>query len=576
MQMKTLALLIAPLALASCAPAPAATSQSAPPSTLVELDAGMVSAADPRAAEAGVQMLRQNGSATDAAIATMLALTVVEPQSSGIGGGGLFVTAAPGGAVETIDGRETAPAAAHNQWFFKDGKVMQFADAVPGGTSVGVPGNVALAAKAHGEHGRLPWARLFAPAIKLARDGFAVTPRLYAMLAGSKATAGFTAEGRALYYGADGNPLPVGTVIKNTALAATLQAIADQGPQAFYAGANPAAIVARVTTAPRNPEPMTTADVAAYRAKDRAPVCGTYRSYKICGMGPPSSGGTTVIATLIQLERFDLATLGSNSPVSWHLIAESERLAYADRARYSADADFVPVPVAGMVDRAYLAQRSALIDSARAMPGVAAGTPPGAEKLSLADAPYAEEYGTSHIAVVDRQGNAVSYTSTIESAFGSGLMVGGYFLNNELTDFDFQPEIDGRMVANRVEGGKRPRSSMSPTLVFAPDGKLVMVVGAAGGVTIPAQVIRAVIGMIDWKLSPQEALNLPVIFAPGTNAVYVEKGSALEAMIPALIQLGHPDVQARAMPLKAQAIRIDGTHAIGGADPRSEGKALSE
>ena len=576
MQMKTLALLIAPLALASCAPALETTSQAAPQSSAVRLDAGMVSAADPRAADAGVQMLRQNGSAADAAIATMLALTVVEPQSSGIGGGGLFVTAAPGGPVETIDGRETAPAAAHNKWFFKDGKVMQFADAVPGGTSVGVPGNVALAAKVHGQHGRLPWARLFAPAIALARDGFAVTPRLHAMLAGSKASAGFTAEGRALYYGADGNPLPVGTVIKNPELAATLQAIAEKGPKAFYAGANPAAIVARVTTAPRNPEPMTTADVAAYQAKDRAPVCGTYRGYKVCGMGPPSSGGTTVIATLIQLERFDLAALGSGSPVSWHLIAESERLAYADRARYSADADFVPVPVTGMVDRAYLAQRSALIDPGRSMPGVAAGTPPGAEKLSLADAPYAEEYGTSHIAVVDRQGMAVSYTSTIESAFGSGLMVGGYFLNNELTDFDFQPEIDGRMVANRVEGGKRPRSSMSPTLVFGPDGRLVMVVGAAGGVTIPAQVIRAVIGMIDWKLSPQEALNLPVIFAPGTNAVYVEKGSALEAMIPALIQLGHADVQARAMPLKAQAIRIEGTRAIGGADPRSEGKAISE
>ena len=576
MQMKTLALLIAPLALASCAPAPETNSQAAQQSSAVRLEAGMVSAADPRAADAGVQMLRQNGSAADAAIATMLALTVVEPQSSGIGGGGLFVTASPGGAVETIDGRETAPAAAHNKWFFKDGKVLGFADAVPGGTSVGVPGNVALAAKAHGQHGHLPWARLFAPAIALARDGFAVTPRLYAMLAGSKATAGFTAEGRALYFGADGNPLPVGTVIKNPVLAATLQAIADKGSKAFYAGANPAAIVARVTTAPRNPEPMTTADVAAYRAKDRTPVCGTYRSYKVCGMGPPSSGGTTVLATLIQLERFDLAALGSSSPVAWHLIAESERLAYADRARYSADADFVPVPVSGMVDRAYLAQRSALIDQGRSMPGVAAGTPPGAEKLSLADAPYAEEYGTSHIAVVDRQGMAVSYTSTIESAFGSGLMVGGYFLNNELTDFDFQPEINGRMVANRVEGGKRPRSSMSPTLVFGPDGKLVMVVGAAGGVTIPAQVIRAVIGMIDWKLSPQDALNLPVIFAPGTNAVYVEKGSALEAMIPALVQLGHADVQARAMPLKAQAIRIEGNRALGGADPRSEGRAVSE
>lgn len=574
--MKSLALLLIPLTLVSCVPAPESTGRAAPPTATARLEAGMVSAADPRAAAAGVEMLHQNGSATDAAIATMLALTVVEPQSSGIGGGGLFVTASPAGDIETIDGRETAPAAAHHQWFYKNGQVMRFADAVPGGTSVGVPGNVALAAKAHGGHGRLPWARLFAPAIALARDGFAVTPRLHAMLTTGKATAAFTAEGRAIYYGADGNPLPVGTVIKNPALAATLQAIADRGPKAFYAGPNPAAIVARVTTAPRNPAPMTIADIAAYQAKDRPPVCSTYRGFRVCGMGPPSSGGTTVLAALIQLERFDLASLGSSSPVAWHLIAESERLAYADRARYSADADFVPVPVAGMIDRTYLAQRSALIDPARAMPAVAAGTPPGAERLSRADAPYAEEYGTSHIAVVDRSGTAVSYTSTIESAFGSGMMVGGYFLNNELTDFDFQPELAGRPVANRVEGGKRPRSSMAPTLIFAPDGRLAMVVGAAGGSTIPAQVIRAVIGMIDWQLTPQQALGLPVIFAPGTDTVYVEKGSALEAMIPALMQLGHGDVQSRPMPLKAQAIRITGDQAIGSGDPRSEGIAVSE
>lgn len=577
MSINRIAFLFAPLALASCAPASQSAVQAPPPAaTSQALDAGMVSAADPRAAAAGIEMLHQGGNATDAALATMIALTVVEPQSSGIGGGGLFVATTRQGQVMTIDGRETAPAAAHPQWFFKDGKPMGFADAVPGGTSVGVPGNIALAAKAHQQGGKLPWARLFAPAIKLARDGFQVTPRLYGMLAASSATAAFTAEGRALYYNPDGSPLPVGTVIRNPALAETLQAIADQGPKAFYAGANPAAIVARVTTAPRNPEPMALADIAGYQAKDRAPVCGTYRQYRICGMGPPSSGATTVLATLIQLERFDLAALGSQSPVAWHLIAESERLAYADRARYSADADFVPVPVDGMIDAHYLAQRSALIDPDRTMPGVAAGTPPGAEKLSLADSPQLAENGTSHIAVVDRWGQAVSYTSTIESPFGSGLMTGGYFLNNELTDFDMNPQIDGRLVANRVEAGKRPRSSMSPTLVFGPDGRLVMVVGAAGGATIPAQVIRTLIGMIDWKLSPQDALALPVIFAPGTSTVYVEKGSPLEAMIPALVRLGHADVQARNLPLKGQAIRIEGGHAIGGADPRSEGRAISE
>ena len=453
---------------------------------------------------------------------------------------------------------------------------MSFADAVPGGTSVGVPGNIALAAKAHALHGHLPWAALFAPAIKLAKDGFAITPRFYGALKSSSAMAAFTPAGRALYYGADGLPLPVGTVVKNPALAATLEMIARQGAKSFYSGGNARAIVTRVTTAPRNPAPMTEADVGAYQAKNRAPVCAVYRQYRICGMGPPSSGATTVLAALGQLERFDLRALGQTSPTAWHLIAESERLAYADRARYAADADFVAVPVAGMIDPAYLARRSALIDPARTMPSVSAGVPPGAEGLSRADAPLAEEYGTSHIAVVDRQGNAVTYTSTIESAFGSGLMVGGYYLNNELTDFDMQPEIAGRMVANRVEGGKRQRSSMSPTLVFGPDGKLVLVVGAAGGATIPAQVIRAVIGVLDWNLTPQQALALPVIFAPGIDTVFVEQGSSLEAMIPALKALGHADVKPRGLPLKGNAIQVSGGMLLGGADPRSEGVALSE
>lgn len=568
--------LIAASLLTAALPLVPAQARQAPPPALA-FTKGMVSAADPRAAEAGVEMLRAGGSATDAAIATMLALTVVEPQSSGIGGGGLYVTANARGQVESIDGRETAPAAANPAWFVKDGKQLTYFDAVPGGTSVGVPGNIALAAKAHRAHGRLPWARLFAPAIKLAREGFVVTARLNNALKASKGSAAFSAEGRALYYGADGEPLAVGTLLRNPDLADTLQAIADQGEKAFYSGANPRAIVAKVTTAARNPAPMTEADVNGYQAKDRPPVCARYRQYRICGMGPPSSGATTVLATLGQLERFNLRKLGKDSPTAWHLIAESQRLAYADRARYAADADFVSVPVAGMIDRNYLAGRSALIDPAKAMPSVAAGTPPGAEKLALADAPYAEEYGTSHISAVDRAGNAVSYTSTIESAFGSGLMVGGYFLNNELTDFDMKSELDGRMVANRPDGGKRPRSSMSPTVVFGPDGRLKLVVGAAGGTTIPAQVIRALIGVLDWNLSPDAALALPVIFAPGGNTVFLEKGTALEGMAPALTALGHGDLQYRAsISFKAQAITIKGNRLVGAGDPRSEGKAISE
>lgn len=564
---------LAVLALASCAPAP--QSATLPPRAQL-YDKGMVSAADPRAAEAGAEMLRAGGSATDAAIATMLALTVVEPQSSGIGGGGFYVTTNTRGEIETIDGRETAPAAAHPKWFFKDGVLLKFQEAVPGGTSVGVPGNIALAAKAHRAHGRLPWARVFAPAIRLAREGFAITPRLHAMLKSNARVAGFSPQGRALFFGADGQPLPVGTVVRNPALADTLEAVAREGAAAFYSGANSRTIIGKVTLAPVNPAPMTEADIAGYVAKDRAPVCGSYRGYRICSMGPPSSGATTLLATLIQLERFDMKALGKDNPVAWHLIAESQRLAYADRARYSADADFVSVPVAGMIDRKYLATRSALIDPAGSIAGVKAGTPPGAEKLSFAASPQLEEAGTSHFAVVDRAGNAVSYTSTIESPFGSGIVAGGYFLNNELTDFDMNPELDGRQVANRVEGGKRPRSSMTPTLVFGPDGRLRMVVGAAGGVTIPAQVIRAIIGVIDWDLPMQDALALPVIFAPGIDTVFVEQGSALEPMIPALKALGHAEVMPRNLPLKANAIELRGSQAWGAADPRSEGRAVAE
>jgi gamma-glutamyltranspeptidase/glutathione hydrolase len=575
MKLRLIAAFAAPLLAGACASSPAPLA-SAPARTEQAYGAGMVSAADPRAADAGVQMLRQGGNATDAAIAVMLALTVVEPQSSGIGGGGLYVETDPKGQVMTIDGREKAPAAAHPGWFFKDGKLLSYSEAVPGGTSVGVPGNIALAAKAHKEHGKLPWAALFQPAIRLASDGFVITPRLNGMLKSSAHVAGFTPDGQALFYDGAGQPLAVGTTVRNPALAATLQAVADQGPKAFYSGANPRAIVARVTTAPRNPEPMTEADVAAYEAKDRAPVCGTYRQYRICGMGPPSSGGTTVIATLKMLERFDLHGLGKDSPTSWHLIAESMRLAYADRARYTADADFVPVPVAGLIDPAYLAARGAAIDPGRSIAAVSAGTPPGAERLSLADPALAEEYGTSHFVAIDRSGHAVSYTSTIESPFGSGLMVGGYFLNNELTDFDMNPELDAKMVANRVEGGKRPRSSMSPTLVFGPDGKLRLAVGAAGGATIPAQVIRAIIGVLDWDMGAQDALGLPVIFAPGIDVVFVEQGSSLEAMIPALKALGHDQVMPRGLPLKANAIEVVGSELRGAADLRSEGRALGE
>ena len=556
------------------------------------LRTGMVSAADPRAADAGAEMLRAGGSATDAALATLLALNVVEPQSSGIGGGGFLVMADAAGHVETIDGRETAPRAATPRWFEMNGQFLSAPQAIPGGLSVGVPGNMALMAEAHRRHGRLAWRRLFAPAIRLARDGFAITPRLHQFLAYyqvdprlapelrplqylAKGGSTLSADSRALYYAGDGTPLPAGTVVRNPALAGFLTTLAKTGPRAFYTGANAAAIARVVSSAPRNPAPMTTGDLAAYQAKRRDPVCVTYRSFRLCGMGPPSSGATTVFGILGLLERFDMAALGKDSPVAWHLIAEAERLTYADRERYLADADFVKVPVAGLLAQDYLARRSQLIAPDHSLAEAAPGMPAGAP-LAQADTLTPDVPSTSHFVAIDRRGQVVSMTSTIESSFGSGLMVGGYFLNNELTDFSLIPERDGKPVANRVEAGKRPRSSMSPTLVYTPDGKLRLAIGAAGGTTIPAQVVKAIIGVIDWKLSAQDAIALPSIFAPGGDAVIVEQGSSLEAMIPALRALGHGTVTARNMPLKANAIEVVQGQLRGAADPRSEGRAIGE
>jgi gamma-glutamyltranspeptidase/glutathione hydrolase len=545
------------------------------PSAAAAFDAGVVSAADPRAAEAGAEILRKGGSATDAAIATMLALTVVEPQSSGIGGGGFYVHADAAGRLDTLDGRETAPAAATPRRFLDPaGKPLPFRQAVVGGLSVGVPGNIALAAKAHARDGKLPWADLFGPAIRLAAEGYSLSQRGFAVLARQPSSGAHDPTARALYYGADAKPLPVGTLIRNPELAGTLRMLARNGAKAFYQGPLARAIASEVAAETPQDGRMTEADIAAYVAKERAAPCGTYRIYRICGMGPPSSGETTVLAMLDALENFDLAALGPDSPTAWHLFAEAQRLAYADREAYLGDPDFVTVPLAGLTDHAYLVGRGKAISPERRMPAVAAGTPPGSTGLVRTDAPSYPEHGTSHFVVVDRTGEVVSYTSTIESAFGSGLFVGGFYLNNELTDFDFAPDKNGRASANRVEGGKRPRSSMAPTLVYGPDGKLLVAIGAAGGATIPVQVARALIGYLDWKLPIGEALALPVLFAPG-NTVTVEKGTRLEAMIPALEKLGHT-VRAGELPLKTNAIAVIGGRLVGAADPRSEGRAVSQ
>jgi gamma-glutamyltranspeptidase/glutathione hydrolase len=565
-----LAILAAPLLLAACA-----TPQQAARPAPALFERGMVSSADPRAAEAGAEMLRAGGSATDAALATLLALTVVEPQSSGIGGGGFLLTDDGRGHVESFDGRETAPMAANHQWFFVDGQPLSVAQAIPGGRSVGVPGNVRLMAKAHEHSGKLPWKKLFEPAIRLARDGFVITPRLNTFLTRFASVAALTDEGRALYYGTDGTPLPAGTTLRNPALARFLESLAKNGPDSFYVGPNAQAIAAKVSTAPRNPAPMTPGDLATYEAKERAPLCTAYRGWKLCGMGPPSSGATTVQGVMGMLERFDMRGLGKASPTAWHLLAEAQRLAYADRERYLADPDFISVPAAGLLAPDYLTARSQLIAADRTMADASAGQPAGAS-LALADTLTLDVISTSHFVAIDRQGGAATLTSTIESSFGSGLMVNGYFLNNELTDLSIVPERGGKLVANRVEGGKRPRSSMAPTLVYSPDGKLRLAIGAAGGATIPAQVVKAIIAVIDWDLSAQEAIGLQTIYAPGGNTVFVEKGSGLEAMIPALQALGHADIQIREPSFKANAVEVVGGRLVGGADPRSEGRAVSE
>lgn len=527
---------------------------------------GMVSAADPRAAAAGVEILKAGGSATDAAIATMLALNVVEPQSSGIGGGSFWVSHAAGtGKVTTIDAREAAPAAATPRWFYgADGVAMSHDEAVPGGRSVGVPGALRGMALAHRQSGKLPWARLFEPAIRLARDGFQATPRFRHSIASYGAY--LTPAARALF------TVPADGIVRNPAQAALLQRIARQGPDSFYVGPQAAKLVAAVNGAARNPSKMTTGDLATYDAKPRPEVCVPYRTYRICGMGPPSSGGITVLMILKQLERFDMAKLGKDSPVAWHLFAESSRLAYADRNLYVGDPDYVRVPVDGLLDPAYLATRSALIAPDRTMASVAAGTPRGAPART--PAPVSEVAGTTDLAVADRAGNVVEVTTTVEGPFGSGLVVDGTVLNNELTDFDIVPVDAGYLVANRVEGGKRPRSSMAPTIVYDASGKVRLAVGAAGGSTIIAQIAKALVGVLDWNLSAQDAIALGLVYAPGPVAT-LETGTAAAALQPALAALGER-TQVAPLGLKANAIEWKRGRWVGAADPRSEGVAIGE
>jgi gamma-glutamyltranspeptidase / glutathione hydrolase len=543
------------------------------PVTSAHAAGGVVSSADPRASEAGREILRAGGSAADAQMAMMLVLTVVEPQSSGIGGGGFFVHHdAKTGAIETIDGRETAPSATLPTRFMgTDGKPLPFGQAFAGGISVGVPGNIALMAKVHAKWGKLPWAKLFDPAIRLSEQGFQVTPLLATRLNQLRKLWADFPEARAIYW-QDGRPKAVGETVKNPALAALLRSVAKGGAKAFYSGDNARAIVNATAASARNKAVITARDIASYRAKPRAAVCTTYRVYKLCGMGPPSSGATTVFQILGMLERFDMKAMGKDDPKAWHAIAEAMMLAYADREKYLGDSDFVNVPVAGLLDKGYIAQRSALISLETSLPKYAAGDPPGAQKRTAAIS--GEVDGTTHFSAVDRQGNVSSMTSTIEGPFGSQLIANGYFLNNELTDFTFAPEKDGAPVANRPQAGKRPLSSMSPTIVYGPDGKVMLAIGSAGGKRIIMHVTKSLIGALDFGLSAQEAIALPNIYFGG-DAVLVESGTSLDAMRDRLSALGRTVVSSD-LGSKLNAVERTPTGWRGAADPRSEGVALAE
>jgi len=450
----------------------------------------MVAAAHPLAVEAGLEMLRRGGTAVDAAIAVQMVLGVVEPHASGIGGGG-FLLHYDGTSREitVYDGRETAPAGASPTMFLSaDGKPLGYREAVASGISVGVPGLMAMLELAHQEKGKLAWGDLFAPAIVAARDGFVVSPRLAAWLQRIPALREEQAV-REIYFDANGSPRKQGERIANPALAQTMDLIARQGARVMYEGSVAAEMIERVRSHPR-PGTLSAADLADYRPIKREPVCGPYRVWIVCGMPPPSSGGIAILQVLGLIEPFDIQRDAPNDLRAIHLIAEASRLAFADRDRYVADPAFVDVPVAGLLLPAYLAERRTLMSPDRSMGKVGPGLPPG----------YVER-GTSHVSIVDRWGNAVSFTTTIEAPFGSHMMVRGFLLNNELTDFSPRPEVDGRSVANRVQPGKRPRSSMSPTLVLDRDGRLVAALGSAGGARIIGDTLQALIGLLDWDLS---------------------------------------------------------------------------
>ncbi|WP_292052330.1 MULTISPECIES: gamma-glutamyltransferase family protein [unclassified Brevundimonas] len=562
-------------ATALCLPSPFAVAQTAPVASAradqspSKARGPFVAAANPLAAEAGMQILRDGGSAVDAAVAIQSVLSLVEPQSSGLGGGAfMMVYDAQTSQITAYDGRETAPAAASPELFYEDGKPLAFIDAVLSGRSTGVPGVVAMLGMAHKDHGTLQWNRLFAEAERLASDGFAVSPRL----------AGFINAGRnqsisewatRYFTKPDGTRYQAGDILKNPEYAHTLRRLAAEGPSVFYQGELPEQMIAATRADPR-PGVLTMSDFASYRPLRRDPLCRPYRVYLVCVPAPPSSG-VAMLQFLGMAEQTPDLAKGKDSPEAWVALGRLQRLMYADRDRYVGDADFVGVPISGLLDKDYVASRAALAPHVNGP--VEAGRPTGSAP-ALSDATH-EPTGTTHFVVVDAAGNAVSMTTTVESYFGSGRMAGGFFLNNQLTDFSFTPNEDGHPAPNAVAAGKRPRSSMIPTIILDREGNLVGAIGSPGGSSILAYVAKTLVGVVEWDMTMQDAIALPNLVVRGQMV-----GADTDQISPAI----RDALKAAGMELRPNATETSGLHGAmwrdgrwdGGADPRREGVALTQ